>query len=221
MSRDELLELFFDLGGGAGSQYPVLYSYYLRSGKMRPHHHLSAKGRVLCSEEQSALLNRWRLVRGTPEQLAGAELTGLTGLRRHAGTVEGLCPAEQAARFPAGTVSPPGWRTSWCIWNGRRGHEGVAAQGSLPCRCFRCPTASGCWQGCCSFRIILILSPFSTPRGVMFLFQYNRENRDLNYMMTLPITKGQMVKARVVQTAAIEMGMLVACLPFMAVRGAL
>ena len=53
----------------------------------------------------------------------------------------------------------------------------------------------------------------------MFLFQYNRENRDLNYMMTLPITKGQMVKARVVQTAAIELGMLVACLPFMAVRG--
>ena len=60
---------------------------------------------------------------------------------------------------------------------------------------------------------------FYAALGVMFLFQYNRENRDLNYMMTLPITKGQMVKARVVQTAAIELGMLVACLPFMAVRG--
>ena len=52
------------------------------------------------------MLNRWRLVRGTPEQLAGAELTGLTGLRRHAGIVEGLCPAELAARFPARTVKP-------------------------------------------------------------------------------------------------------------------
>lgn len=60
---------------------------------------------------------------------------------------------------------------------------------------------------------------FYATLGVMFLFQYNRENRDLNYMMTLPITKGQMVKARVVQTAAIELGMLVACLPFMVVRG--
>ena len=37
---------------------------------------------------------------------------------------------------------------------------------------------------------------FYAALGVMFLFQYNRENRDLNYMMTLPITKGQMVKAR-------------------------
>ena len=46
---------------------------------------------------------------------------------------------------------------------------------------------------------------FYAALGVMFLFQYNRENRDLNYMMTLPITKGQMVKARVVQTAAIEL----------------
>ena len=59
---------------------------------------------------------------------------------------------------------------------------------------------------------------FYAALGVMFLFQYNRENRDLNYMMTLPITKGQMVKARVVQTAAIELGMLVACLPFLSVR---
>ena len=30
---------------------------------------------------------------------------------------------------------------------------------------------------------------FYAALGVMFLFQYNRENRDLNYMMTLPITR--------------------------------
>ena len=60
---------------------------------------------------------------------------------------------------------------------------------------------------------------FYASLGVMFLFQYNRENRDLNYMMTLPVAKTQMVKARIVQTVVIELGMLVVCLPFMAVRG--
>ena len=108
VSRDELLELFLTLAEERGVS--ILFSTHITSDLEKCARTITylQRGRVLCSEEQSALLNRWRLVRGTPEQLAGAELTGLTGLRRHAGTVEGLCPAEQAARFPAGTVKPAG-----------------------------------------------------------------------------------------------------------------
>lgn len=108
VSRDELLELFLTLAEERGVS--ILFSSHITSDLEKCARTITylQRGRVLCSEEQSALLNRWRLVRGTPEQLAGAELTGLTGLRRHAGTVEGLCPAEQAARFPAGTVKPAG-----------------------------------------------------------------------------------------------------------------
>lgn len=60
---------------------------------------------------------------------------------------------------------------------------------------------------------------FYTTLGVMFLFQYNRENRDIAYMMTLPVRKQEMVLSRLLQVVVIELLQLVVCLPFMAIRG--
>ena len=59
---------------------------------------------------------------------------------------------------------------------------------------------------------------FYAALGVMFLFQYNRENRDLNYMLLFTRSRadGEGGSSR---PPCIELGMLVACLPFMAVRG--
>lgn len=60
---------------------------------------------------------------------------------------------------------------------------------------------------------------FYTTLGVMFLFQYNRENHDVSYMMSLPVRKRDMVTARLIQVAAIELMQVVVCIPFMAIRG--
>ena len=59
---------------------------------------------------------------------------------------------------------------------------------------------------------------FYTALGIMFLFQYNREQRDLDYMMTLPVTKEQMVSARFVQVVTIELLQAAVCIPFMLIR---
>lgn len=60
---------------------------------------------------------------------------------------------------------------------------------------------------------------FYTSLGIMFLFQYNRENHDIAYMMALPIQKKDMVLSRLLQVVVIELLQLVVCLPFMAIRG--
>lgn len=60
---------------------------------------------------------------------------------------------------------------------------------------------------------------FYTTLGIMFLFQYNRENHDIAYMMTLPIRKREMVLSRLLQVVVIELLQIVVCIPFMAVRG--
>lgn len=60
---------------------------------------------------------------------------------------------------------------------------------------------------------------FYTTLGIMFLFQYNRENHDISYMMSLPVRKRDMVTARFAQVIAIELLQAVVCVPFMAIRG--
>lgn len=60
---------------------------------------------------------------------------------------------------------------------------------------------------------------FYTTLGVMFLFQYNRENNDIAYMMTLPITKRQMVLSRLLQVVVIELAQIIVCIPVIALRG--
>ena len=104
VSRDELLELFLTLTEEQGTS--ILFSTHITSDLEKCAHSITylQKGRVLCSEEKKPLLNRWRVVSGAPEQLAGSDCTKLTGLRRHAELVEGLCPAELVASFPPETV---------------------------------------------------------------------------------------------------------------------
>lgn len=63
------------------------------------------------------------------------------------------------------------------------------------------------------------VSLFYTSLGIMFLFQYNRENHDTAYLMTLPVRKRDMVFARFIQVIAIEVLQLLVCVPVMLIRG--
>jgi hypothetical protein len=58
---------------------------------------------------------------------------------------------------------------------------------------------------------------FYTGLGIFFLFQGNRENRDIQYMMALPIRKRDMVKARFLLVVGLELLQAVACIPFMVI----
>jgi len=60
---------------------------------------------------------------------------------------------------------------------------------------------------------------FYTTLGIMFLFQYNRENHDIAYLMTLPVRKQEMVLSRLLQVVVIELLQIIVCIPFMAIRG--
>ena len=59
---------------------------------------------------------------------------------------------------------------------------------------------------------------FYTCLGIFFLFQANRENRDVYYMMALPIQKRDMVKARFYLVVCIELAQVIACIPFAFIR---
>lgn len=58
---------------------------------------------------------------------------------------------------------------------------------------------------------------FYTSLGIFFLFQSNRENRDIQYMMALPIRKRDMVKARFLLVVGLELLQAVCCIPFMVI----
>jgi hypothetical protein len=60
---------------------------------------------------------------------------------------------------------------------------------------------------------------FYTCLGIFFLFQGNRENRDVYYMMALPIRKRDIVKARFYLVVCIQMAQVIACIPFAFIRG--
>ncbi len=55
---------------------------------------------------------------------------------------------------------------------------------------------------------------FYTCLGIFFLFQANRENRDIYYMMALPLRKRDIVKARFYLVVCIELAQVVASIPF-------
>ena len=59
---------------------------------------------------------------------------------------------------------------------------------------------------------------FYTCLGIFFVFQANRENRDVYYMMTLPIRKRDTVKARFYLVVCIELAQVIACIPFAFIR---
>ena len=59
---------------------------------------------------------------------------------------------------------------------------------------------------------------FYTTLGIFLWFQAARENRDIAYMLLLPVTKRQIVWARVWTVVQIELLQLVCCVPFMLLR---
>ena len=59
---------------------------------------------------------------------------------------------------------------------------------------------------------------FYNGLGIFMLMQSMRENRDTAYMMLLPVTKAQMVRARFRTVVQLELLQVLACVPFMLVR---
>ena len=59
---------------------------------------------------------------------------------------------------------------------------------------------------------------FYTTLGIFMLFQTARENRDIFYMMLLPVRKRELVRARFALVMLIELAQVVCCLPFMYLR---
>ena len=59
---------------------------------------------------------------------------------------------------------------------------------------------------------------FYTSLGIFLFFQSCRENRDVYYMMLLPVTKRETVRARVKTVMLLELLQAVSCVPFMLIR---
>ena len=59
---------------------------------------------------------------------------------------------------------------------------------------------------------------FYTCLGIFFVFQVNRENHDVYYMMALPIRKRDIVKARFYLVVCIELAQVITCIPFAFIR---
>ena len=59
---------------------------------------------------------------------------------------------------------------------------------------------------------------FYNSLGVFMWMQSLRENRDTAYMMLLPVTKAEMVRARLRTVVQLELLQLLACVPFMVLR---
>ena len=59
---------------------------------------------------------------------------------------------------------------------------------------------------------------FYTSLGIFLFFQSCRENRDVYYMMLLPVGKREMVRARVRTVMLLELLQVLCCIPFMIVR---
>ena len=59
---------------------------------------------------------------------------------------------------------------------------------------------------------------FYSSLGIFLFFQSCRENRDVYYMTLLPVTKREMVRARVRTVMLLEAMQAAACIPFMLLR---
>ena len=59
---------------------------------------------------------------------------------------------------------------------------------------------------------------FYNGLGLFMLMQSLRENRDTAYLMLLPVTKAEMVRARFRTVVQLELLQALACVPFMALR---
>ncbi len=63
------------------------------------------------------------------------------------------------------------------------------------------------------------VSFFYTCLGIFFCFQMGRENRDVYYMLMLPIKKKDIVKARYLTILSIEIIQILLCIPVSIIRG--
>lgn len=63
------------------------------------------------------------------------------------------------------------------------------------------------------------VSFFYTCLGIFFCFQMGRENRDVYYMLMLPIEKKDIVKARYLTVLSIEILQMLLCIPMSVIRG--
>ena len=77
-----------------------------------------------------------------------------------------------------------------------------------------------------AFALMLIIpnypytvSFFYTGLGIFFCMQTGRENKDINYMLMLPIAKKEIVKARYLTVISIELIQMIICIPFSILRG--
>ena len=59
---------------------------------------------------------------------------------------------------------------------------------------------------------------FYNSLGIFLFFQSCRENRDVYYMMLLPVTKREMVRARVRTVMDLQLLQVLACIPFLFIR---
>ena len=59
---------------------------------------------------------------------------------------------------------------------------------------------------------------FYNSLGLFMLMQSLRENRDIAYLMLLPVTKAEMVRARFRTVVQLEQLQIAACIPFMLLR---
>lgn len=59
---------------------------------------------------------------------------------------------------------------------------------------------------------------FYNSLGIFLFFQSCRENRDVYYMMLLPVTKREMVRARVRTVMDLQLLQVLVCIPFLFIR---
>ena len=59
---------------------------------------------------------------------------------------------------------------------------------------------------------------FYNSLGIFLFFQSCRENRDVYYMMLLPVTKREMVHARVRTVMDLQLLQVLVCIPFLFIR---
>lgn len=63
------------------------------------------------------------------------------------------------------------------------------------------------------------VSFFYTCLAIFFCMQTGRENKDINYMLMLPIAKKNIVKARYITVLSIELIQIMLCIPMSFLRG--
>ena len=105
VSRDDLLELFLTLCEEDGVS--ILFSTHITSDLEKCAQYITyiQSGKILFSTGRTELLERYRVVSGTPEQFDEATLAKLIGVKKHLDSVTGLIEVEDAPLFAGCAVT--------------------------------------------------------------------------------------------------------------------